>query len=107
MQSGNDACNHGGASLQVLASAIALPLQQLVLTSPLVGVWREDFFWGDGIALALVLGGFGVYQALSPEGRRARGDHGTHAPPAALPAPTEPLCIARHPPEHVVCAAPG
>ena len=38
----------GGASLQVLASAIALPLQQLVLTSPLVGVWRESFFWGDG-----------------------------------------------------------
>ena len=76
MQSGNDACNHGGASLQVLASAIALPLQQLVLTSPLVGVWREDFFWGDGIALALVLGGFGVYQALSPEGRRARERRG-------------------------------
>ena len=64
----------GGASLMVLSSAIALPLQQLVLCSPLVGKWSESFFYGDGIALALVLVGFGVYQACSPEGRAARGE---------------------------------
>jgi hypothetical protein len=70
----------GGASLQVLASAIALPLQQLVLCSPIVGKWHEGFFWGDGVALVLVLLGFGTYQLLSPEGRAARrGEHAAHA----------------------------
>lgn len=63
----------GGASIMVLASAIALPLQQLLLCAqPLVGRWAESFFWGDAVALALVLCGFGVYQWLAPEGRAAR-----------------------------------
>lgn len=63
----------GGAALLVLVTAVALPLQQLVLcTRPLVGRWAEDFFWGDAVALLLVLVGFGVYQGLSPEGKAAR-----------------------------------
>ena len=63
----------GGASLQVLSSSIALPMQQLFLCArPLVGRWAEDFFWGDGLALVLVLHGFGVYQGMSPEGRASR-----------------------------------
>ena len=64
----------GDASLQVLSSAIALPLQQLVLCArPIVGKFAERFFWGDALALVLVLVGFGVYQGLSPEGKAARG----------------------------------
>ena len=63
----------GGATLMVLASAIALPLQQLVLCTPaLVGKWSEHFFVGDAIALVLTLVGFGVYQGLAPEGIAAR-----------------------------------
>ena len=45
--------------LMVMASAVALPLQQLVLCSPLMFQYKESFFWGDGVALALVLSGFG------------------------------------------------
>jgi len=64
----------GGASLMVLSSAIALPLQQLVLCArPIVGRWAEPFFWGDGVALVLVLIGFVINQAVSPEGRAALG----------------------------------
>lgn len=61
----------GGASLMVLSSALALPLVQIVMCTPLVGRWRAHFFWGDGIALALVLAGFVVYQG-SREGQAAR-----------------------------------
>jgi len=63
----------GGASLLVLASAVALPLQQLVLCAkPVLGKWAESFFWGDGVALLLVLAGFAIYQGLAPEGVAAR-----------------------------------
>ena len=63
----------GGASLLVLASAVALPLQQLVLCAhQLVGQWAESFFWGDAVALLLVLIGFAIYQGMSPEGITAR-----------------------------------
>ena len=63
----------GGACLLVLVTAVALPLQQLVLcTRPLLGPLAERFFWGDAISLTLVLLGFMIYQALSPEGRAAR-----------------------------------
>ena len=49
----------------------ALPLQQFVLCDhSLLGKWAEPFFWGDGVALALVVCGFGVYQ---------RAAHRTHA----------------------------
>ena len=69
----------GGASLQVLSSSIALPMQQLFLCArPLVGRWAEDFFWGDGLALVLVLLGFGVYQGMSPEGRASRRGASAH-----------------------------
>ena len=65
----------GGASLLVLVTAVALPLQQLVLCTPaLVGKWAEAFFWGDGIALLLVLAGFLMYQLCSSEGRAARAE---------------------------------
>ena len=57
----------------VMASAVALPLQQLVLCSPLMFQYKESFFWGDGVALALVLSGFGVYHQCSREGRASRG----------------------------------
>ena len=40
---------------------------------PFLGKWQENFFWGDGVALALVFAGFGGYQLLSREGRAARG----------------------------------
>ena len=64
----------GGANLMVLASAIALPLQQLTLCIPqIMGKYTETFFWGDATALALVLAGYCVYQFLSIEGKKARG----------------------------------
>jgi hypothetical protein len=64
-----------GASMMVIASTIALPLSQLVLClRPLVGKWAEAFFWGDGVALGLVLAGFTLYQAFSREGRAERGE---------------------------------
>lgn len=63
----------GSATLLVLASAVALPLQQFALCMrPLVGRWAERFFWGDAVALLLVLLGFAIYQGFSPEGRAAR-----------------------------------
>uniref|UniRef100_A0A7S3C3Z2 EamA domain-containing protein n=1 Tax=Haptolina ericina TaxID=156174 RepID=A0A7S3C3Z2_9EUKA len=62
-----------GASMMVIASAIALPLSQLVLClRPIVGKWTEDFFWGDGLALVLVLAGFMVYHCYSREGQADR-----------------------------------
>ena len=56
----------------VMASAVSLPLQQLMLCSPLMFAYKESFFWGDGVALVLVLLGFCVYQ-MSREGRASRG----------------------------------
>ena len=53
----------GGANLMVITIAVALPLQQLVLcTKGLLGKWSERFFWGDSVALGLVLLGFLCYQ---------------------------------------------
>ena len=76
--------------MQVLAAAVALPVQQLVLCArPLVGRWAESFFWGDGVALILVLLGFGVYQLLSPEGRAARGRGQTQPPQSSAPREDE------------------
>ena len=60
---------NGGANLMVISSAVALPIQQLVLCLPLLGIYRESFFWGDAVALVLVLIGFLIYQVLSPEGK--------------------------------------
>ena len=60
---------NGGATLMVISSAVALPIQQLVLCLPLLGIYRESFFWGDAVALVLVLIGFLIYQVLSPEGK--------------------------------------
>jgi drug/metabolite transporter (DMT)-like permease len=66
----------GGANVMVVASAVALPLIQLVLCSPLVpligGRQAERFDASDLVALVLVLAGFAVYQLLSKEGRSAR-----------------------------------
>lgn len=63
----------GGATLMVLTTAIALPLQQLVLClKPLLGKWSERFFWGDALSLVLVLLGFAAYQLYSPEAKAAR-----------------------------------
>ena len=53
----------------VISSAVALPIQQLVLCLPFLGIYRESFFWGDAVALVLVLIGFLIYQVLSPEGK--------------------------------------
>ena len=79
----------GGASLLVLVTAVALPLQQLVLCTPaLLGAWAEAFFWGDAVALGFVLVGFGLYQGLAPEGRAARGSLGEED--AALTAADSP-----------------
>lgn len=62
----------GGATQMVLAVAVALPLQQLVLTQrALVGRWAEQFFPGDAVALVLALAGFVVYQRCSREGKAA------------------------------------
>ena len=60
---------NGGATLMVISSAVALPIQQLVLCLPFLGIYRESFFWGDAVALVLVLIGFLIYQVLSPEGK--------------------------------------
>ncbi len=69
-----------GATLMVLASAIALPLQQLVLCAhPIVGRWAESFFWGDGAALAFSLVGFGVFHRWSDPPARGFGDDGGDA----------------------------
>lgn len=64
--------NKGGAGLLVIASSIALPLQQLTLCLPIMGKYRESVFWGDPIALVTVLAGFLVYQFVSPEGKEGR-----------------------------------
>ena len=87
----------GGATLMVLTTAIALPLQQLVLCyRPLLGGLTERFFWGDALALVLVLVGFAAYQLCSPEGvakRRAIGggaaavDRQPAAPPTGSGGP--------------------
>mmetsp|Transcript_26263 Transcript_26263/g.52678 ORF Transcript_26263/g.52678 Transcript_26263/m.52678 type:complete len:206 (-) Transcript_26263:66-683(-) len=61
-----------GASFKSFLAGATLPLQQLVLCSPLVGRWAERFFWGDGVALCLVLTGFAIYQGCSNEGREAK-----------------------------------
>ncbi len=75
------------ARRQVLSSAIALPLQQLVLCAqPLLGARAESFFWGDGLALGLVLVGFAVNQGCSPEGRAARRPAGQRVEPAPTSA---------------------
>ena len=72
----------GGANLMVMSSAISLPLSQLVLCLRfLMGKWVERFFWGDAVALAVVLLGFWVFQ-MSPEGRAGRSS----PLPSALPA---------------------
>lgn len=80
----------GGASLLVLVTALALPLQQLVLCArPLLGSLAETFFWGDAVSLALVLVGFMVFQT-SAEGRAARGSNKAQPPPPPPPE-AEPL----------------
>ena len=55
-----------------IVMAVALPLKQLVLCSPLVGSYAEAFYWTDFLALALVLVGYTVYQGCSPEGHAAQ-----------------------------------
>ena len=78
-------------------TAVALPLQQLVLCArSLLGSLAETFFWGDAVSLALVLLGFMVFQALSVEGRAARhpandtapshSPHSPHSSPSELPS---------------------
>ena len=85
----------------VLASAIALPLTQLVLCCrPLLKSYAEDFFWGDGFALLVVLLGFSCFQACAPEGRAAR-QGGSHSDAASATAAVEVL-----PPLLVVGGAP-
>ena len=59
----------GGANLMVMATAVALPLQQLVLCSPLMFSYEESFFGGDAVALLFVIVGFAVFQC-SREGKR-------------------------------------
>ena len=100
----------GGANLMILASAISLPLTQLVLCvgerttafpcssaaiTPktdafacgaaagfVMGPFSQTFAWTDAAALALCLGGFGIYQKCSREGiaSRRRDCHSAAAP---------------------------
>eukprot|EP01051_Picozoa_sp_SAG22_P014532 SAG22_NODE_1776_length_3607_cov_2.601482_1_plen_263_part_10 len=58
----------GGANLMILASAISLPLTQLVLCMPFMGSFTQTFVFTDAAALALCLSGFAIYQKCSPEG---------------------------------------
>ena len=53
---------------------------------PLLGARAESFFWGDGLALGLVLVGFAVNQGCSPEGRAARRPAGQRVEPAPTSA---------------------
>lgn len=75
---------NGGAREMVVASAVALPLQQIVLCLPFLGIYSESFFWGDAVALLLVLAGFLVYQALSPEGALSASQRKPSRPPAPV-----------------------
>ena len=61
----------GGANLMILASALAMPLSQVMFAfKSIVGKGGySDYHVTDGIALALTLLGFLVYQFLSPEGK--------------------------------------
>jgi hypothetical protein len=61
-----------GASLKTILVAVALPLKQLLLCSPLVGAFAETFQWTDCLALVLVLAGYSIYHGCSPEGHAAR-----------------------------------
>ena len=50
-----------GASLMVVASAVALPLQQIVFCLPFLAQYQERLYRTDGAALASVLLGFVMY----------------------------------------------
>eukprot|EP00760_Papus_ankaliazontas_P025870 PhM_4_TR2901/c0_g1_i1/m.55292 len=55
-----------GANLMAVTSAVALPMQQIVLCiHPLMGSYYEVFRWTDGVALILVLAGFVLYHVFS------------------------------------------
>lgn len=60
----------------ILASALAMPLSQVMFAFPkIVGQNNySSYHVTDGIALALTLIGFVVYQVLSPEGKD-KGDN--------------------------------
>lgn len=62
----------GGANLMVIASAVALPIQQIAFVLPFMGKYQGKFFWSDGIALSLVMIGFSVCQFISPEAKQRR-----------------------------------
>ena len=64
------------ASMNAIASAVALPLQQLVFCLPFLGKYKSNIFGSDFGALALVLLGFVLHLALSPEGRGERDNRG-------------------------------
>ena len=73
---------NGGAREMVISSAVALPIQQLILTLPLLGVYRESFFWGDRCprprARGLVIFRSrpeGSFAASEREYRRVRSEH--------------------------------
>jgi hypothetical protein len=62
-----------GANLMILATAISLPLCQLMFCiHAIAGPNTSKFLWTDAIALVIVLAGFMAYYSLSPEGHRQR-----------------------------------
>ena len=62
-----------GANLMVLATAIQIPLVNIIYASPIMGRFQNHFQVADGAALLLVLGGFALFQLSSPEGREKLG----------------------------------
>jgi len=63
-----------GANCVVIASAVALPLQQLVFCLPFIvtAQYADKYYLVDAIALVVVGLGYYVYQWLSPEGSQTR-----------------------------------
>eukprot|EP00039_Didymoeca_costata_P004885 m.76833 g.76833 ORF g.76833 m.76833 type:complete len:389 (-) comp12584_c0_seq1:261-1427(-) len=63
----------GGANLMVLATTVSIPLAQAVFSiKPIMLSQYSAYKYTDGIALALTIAGFCMYQFLSPEGKRER-----------------------------------
>jgi len=63
-----------GANTMVIASSVALPLQQMVFCASFIVTkeYAANFYLTDLLALLFVCGGYYVYQWLSEEGKKGR-----------------------------------